>query len=290
MTSIWIEAARPRTLPAAVGPVLVGTAIADPVRPARAVAALVVAVSLQIAVNYANDYFDGVKGVDRPDRVGPRRAVASGAVAPRAMRTAVGVALCVSIAAGSYLILEVGFELLWVGVPAIAAALAYSGGPRPYASAGLGEVFVFLFFGIVATAGTYYVQTENLGSVPFVCAVPIGALAVAILLLNNLRDIPTDRAVRKLTLATRIGEGGTVRLYIACLVVAVASAPLIAAIADAPWALLALGSAVLALPVAIEVHRHRADPRALIGALGDTARLHLAYSLVLALGLTMSRA
>ncbi|MDQ3982742.1 MAG: 1,4-dihydroxy-2-naphthoate polyprenyltransferase, partial [Actinomycetota bacterium] len=214
---LWVEAARPRTLPAAVVPVLVGTSAAGHLIVWRFAAALLVSLALQVAVNYANDYFDGVRGVDTPERAGPRRAVASGLVRPSQMKAAVGLALAVAAAAGIALTIAVGPELLLVGALSIGAALAYSGGPRPYASAGLGEVFVFVFFGLVATVGSAYVQVETIPRLTVLASVPVGLLATAILVVNNLRDIPTDAAAGKKTLAVRLGPRGTRRLYAALL-------------------------------------------------------------------------
>ncbi|MFP4312535.1 MAG: 1,4-dihydroxy-2-naphthoate polyprenyltransferase, partial [Nitriliruptoraceae bacterium] len=206
----FLEAARPRTLPAAIAPVAVGTAAAATPLAAlswvRAALALVVALALQVAVNYANDYFDGVKGIDTAARTAPRRAVASGLVTPAAMRTAVLVALAVAALAGLALAWLVGWELLLVGLLAVAATLGYSGGPKPYASAALGEVMVFVFFGVVATAGSAYVQDARLTLLPLLASVPMGLFAVALLVVNNLRDIPTDREVGKTTLAVTLGE------------------------------------------------------------------------------------
>lgn len=210
---IWVEAARPRTLSAAVVPVLVGTATGGAFLPWRFAGALTVALALQVAVNYANDYFDGVRGVDTPDRVGPRRATASGLVKPGQMKTAIAVALGIAACAGLGLTFAVGPELLLIGFASIVAALAYSGGPRPYASAGLGEVFVFTFFGPVATIGTAYVQAETIPALTVVTSIPIGLLATAILVVNNMRDIETDVVAGKRTLAVRLGPRGTRHLY-----------------------------------------------------------------------------
>lgn len=210
---VWIEAARPRTLSAAVVPVLVGTATGGVFLPWRFAGAMVVALALQVAVNYANDYFDGVRGVDTPDRVGPRRATASGLVRPGQMKAAIAAVLGVAAGAGLALTFAVGPELLLVGLASIVAALAYSGGPRPYASAGLGEVFVFVFFGPVATIGTAYVQAETIPALTVVASIPIGLLATAILVVNNLRDIDTDTVAGKRTLAVRLGPRGTRHLY-----------------------------------------------------------------------------
>src|SRR5690606_18062316 len=164
------------------------------------------ALALQVGVNYANDYFDGVAGVDTGARVGPRRAVASGQVPAGHMRNAMVLALGVAALSGLGLAVLAGWELLIVGALALVAAVAYSGGPRPYASAGLGELFVFVFFGLVATVGSTYVQDGTLTALPVLASLPMGALATALLVVNNLRDIPTDRTVGKRTLAVRIGE------------------------------------------------------------------------------------
>jgi 1,4-dihydroxy-2-naphthoate polyprenyltransferase len=285
----FVEAARPRTLPAAVAPVLVGSAAAARSVPdlsvPRATLALVVALALQVAVNYANDYFDGVKGVDTEARSGPRRAVASGLVTPRAMRTATIAALAVAGAAGAVLAWLAGWELLLVGVVAILATLGYSGGRRPYASRGLGEVGVFVFFGLVATAGSAYVQDERLTLLPLVAAVPIGLVAVALLVVNNLRDIPTDRAVGKQTLAVRLGEDRTRLLFQALVAGSAAWVLPVAVLAGSPWPLLG----VLALPFAwpaMRIVRTAPLGRPLVAALGVTGRYHLLLGMLLAVGLT----
>ena len=288
VVQVWVEGARPRTLPAAVAPVLVGTALARDVDWVRAGLALVVALSLQVAVNYANDYFDGVGGVDTEERTGPRRMVASGLVEPGAMRRAMLAALAVAAAAGGVLVVLVGWELLLVGVAAILAALGYSGGSRPYASLGLGEVFVFVFFGLVATAGTTYVQDEHLAWAPVVAGVAMGAWATALLVVNNLRDIPTDEATGKRTLAVRIGEDATRRLYQGLVVVAYAALGGLVVLTGAGWAALAL----LSLPVlgdAVPLVRHAPLGPRLVGALERTARAQLAFGVLLALGLTIDR-
>jgi 1,4-dihydroxy-2-naphthoate polyprenyltransferase len=303
--SVWLEAARPRTLPAAIVPVLVGTAAAA--RPVlelswgRLVLALVVALALQVAVNYANDLFDGVKGVDTQARTGPRRAVASGLIAPTSMRNATAVALAVAAVAGLALAALVGWELLLVGVLAIAAALGYSGGSRPYASRGLGEVSVFVFFGLVATVGSQYVQDEQLGLTAVVAALPVGAVATALLVVNNLRDIPTDELAGKRTLAVRLGEARTAQLFTGLVWSSVAFAPLLMMLVQQAGPLLAL----LAFPLAgratgqvnaalggserpVAAARRAAEHGALlIGALESTARYHLAFGVLLATGLAL---
>ena len=285
---VWVEGARPRTLPAAVAPVLVGTALATPVVWHRAVLALVVALALQVAVNYANDYFDGVGGIDTEERTGPRRMVASGLVTPAAMRRAMVVALVVAAIAGGVLVLQVGWELLGVGVAAVLATLGYSGGSRPYASLGLGEVFVFVFFGLVATAGTTYVQQGALTSASVVAGVAMGALATALLVVNNLRDIPTDRATGKRTLAVRIGEQATRRLHLALLVLAVLALVGVVLLTGVGWALLAL-LAVVPLWSAAQLVRHAPLGPRLVTALEGTARGQLLFGTLLAVGITLDR-
>ena len=284
---VWVQAARPRTLPAAVAPVLVGTAAASQLIAWRFVAALVVALAVQVAVNFANDYFDGVRGVDTAARVGPRRAVASGDVSPAAMKVAIVVALAVAAVAGLALAAAAGWELLVVGALSFLAALGYSGGPRPYASAGLGELFVFVFFGLVATVGSAYVQDERVVGLAVVAAVPIGALASAILMVNNLRDIRTDRAAGKVTLAVRLGEVRARWAYWLMIGAAYAGACVVAAVAGSPWPLLALLSVPLLLPLRHQV-RAGASAVDLIGALGGTGRLELVFAVLLSIGLVMA--
>jgi 1,4-dihydroxy-2-naphthoate polyprenyltransferase len=286
-----VEAARPRTLPAAVAPVLVGTAAAT--RPLetlawdRAALALVVALSLQVAVNYANDLFDGVRGVDTEARTGPRRAVASGLVTPRRMRDAMIGALVVAGLAGLALAWLVGWELLLVGAVAMLAALGYSGGPRPYASAGLGELFVFVFFGLVATVGSAYVQDGAVTLVAVLAGVAMGCFATALLVVNNLRDIPTDEAVGKVTLAVRLGEARTRTLYVALVVAAyVLLAPLVVLTSEG-WLALAAVSLVVAWK-GIERVRHAALGPQLIVALGHTAQAQLLFAVLLTVGFVVA--
>ena len=287
----YVEAARPRTLPAAIAPVLVGTAAAaTPVGQlavVRALLALVVALALQVAVNYANDYFDGVRGVDTESRIGPRRAVASGLIAPPAMKRAIAVALLVAGVAGAVLALLVGLELLLVGVAAALATLGYSGGPKPYASAALGEVMVFVFFGLVATAGSAYVQDGSLTLLPIVAAVPIGAFAVALLVVNNLRDIPTDREVGKRTLAVVLGDARTRTLFVTLIGLAYLSVAPIAWLTGSPWAGLPVLSIVAVWPGVQLVRHARSGPR-LIEALGATARGQLVYAALLTVALVLA--
>jgi 1,4-dihydroxy-2-naphthoate octaprenyltransferase len=284
---VWVEAIRPRTLPASLAPVLVGTAAAGTFIAWRFIAALVVAVSLQVAVNLANDLFDAQRGIDGPDRTGPRRAIASGLVSSTAMKAAIAAALLVAAAAGSALTAVVGPELLIVGLLSIGAALAYSGGPRPYASSGLGEVFVFVFFGLVATTGSAYVQDEALSQLASVAAIPVGMLITAILVVNNLRDIPTDEAAGKRTLAVRLGASRTRRLYQSLVVVALIYTVIVAAVADSFMPLIAL----IAVPFAVRpvmTVLSDATGRELIEPLSATARLALIHAALLAVGLWTS--
>lgn len=288
----YLEAARPRTLPAAVAPVVVGTVAASTPTPqlslGRAGLALIVALSLQVGVNYANDYFDGVKGVDTEDRAGPRRAVASGLITPPAMRLAIGLALVVASLAGLTLAMLVGWELLLVGAVAILATLAYSGGPKPYASVGLGEVMVFVFFGLVATAGSAYVQDGRLSLLPVLTAVPMGLFAVALLVVNNLRDIPTDRAVGKTTLAVKLGDRQTRVLFGMLVAGAYLSLAPIGLYAANLWflvPLLSLWSARRALAIV----RDAVTAAALVPGLKATSQTQLLFAGLLTVALLMNR-
>ncbi len=286
---VLVEGARPRTLPAAVAPVLVGTALALEPDALRAVLALVVALSLQVAVNYANDYFDGVGGIDTAERTGPRRMVASGLVEPTAMKRAIAGALLVACVAGLALAALSAWELLLVGAAALLAALGYSGGSRPYASMGLGELFVFVFFGLVATAGTTYVQDGALTLAPVIAGVAMGALATALLVVNNLRDIPTDSATGKRTLAVRLGEARTRSLYVLLVVAAYVALVALVLVVGAPWGLLAVVSVPLLLGGVQLVRQVPVGPR-LVPALERTARGQLVFGVLLAVGLVVDRA
>ena len=285
--NVWVEAARPRTLPASLAPVIVGTAAADRFIAWRALCALAVSLSLQVAVNYANDLFDARRGVDTEARVGPRRVVAAGLVTPQQMKRAVAIALGLAALAGLALAAAAGWELLLVGVAAIAAALGYSGGPRPYASAALGEVMVFVFFGVVATSGSAFVQDETIRAVPLLASVPMGMLAAAILVANNLRDVGTDRAGGKITLAVRLGADRSVALYRALIAFAFAWLALISLAAGSASPLVGLVTLPLAAPAARAV-RAGADPSTLISGLAATARLQLGFGILLAAGLWIS--
>lgn len=284
---VWIEAARPRTLGAGIVPVMVGTAAAESFIAWRFICALLVAVALQVGVNYANDYFDGTRGVDSSARVGPRRAVATGLVSPSAMRTAMWTAFTIAGIAGTILAVAIEPWILAAGAVCFAAALGYSGGPKPYGSAALGEASVFVFFGLVATAGSFFVQTGRVGAVALAAAVPIGLLAVAILVTNNLRDIESDEVAAKRTLAVRLGAPRTKMFFAALLVVAIVSTAGVALTARSPWPMLAFVS----VPATYGAHRAVTGADAasdLLPALGATARAHLIYGVLLAVGLWLA--
>ena len=279
----WVAGARPRTLPAAVAPVLVGTGAAVEPSPGRALLALVVALALQVGVNYANDYSDGVRGTD-DDRVGPLRLVGSGLAAPAAVKRAALLALAVAAVAGLVLALLTTLWLVVLGALCLAAAWGYTGTSRPYGYRGLGEVSVFVFFGLVAVCGTAYVQGQRVPVAAVIGGVGMGALACAILVANNLRDLPTDAGAGKRTLAVRVGDRGTRGLYCGLLVLALLVPLLVAGAERNPWPLLALVAAPLA---AAPVRAVRGDARgpALVPVLGATGRLQLAIGVLLALGL-----
>ena len=284
--NIWIAGARPRTLPAAVVPVAVGTAVAvgDGVTAWRAVAALVVALAIQVGTNYANDYQDGVRGTDDV-RVGPVRLVASGLAPAAAVRTAALASFGVAAVAGLALAAAVGWELILVGLVSFAAGWLYTGGPKPYGYLGLGEVFVFTFFGLVATVGSTYVQTGEVTGLAVCAAVPVGLLATALLVVNNLRDIPTDTEAGKKTMAVRLGDRTTRIVYITMLVDVFLLVIVLGVTARMP-ALLGLVGIVAAVPPIREIRRGAVGP-ALIPVLGATGRTQLVTGLLLALGLAL---
>jgi len=284
----WVQGARPRTLVAAVCPVLVGTAAAaaeGPVVAWRAAAALVVALALQIGVNYANDYSDGLRGADTPDRLGPVRLTATGLAAPAAVRRAAAIAFAVAAAAGLALAVAVDLRLLLVGVAAIAAAVLYTGGPRPYGYAGFGELAVLVFFGVVATCGSAYVQLERIPATALAGSLVVGLGAVAILLANNVRDIDGDRLAGKRTLAVRLGRRRSRDLFTAVVAAMFGVAALLGL--ARPPVLITLAALPLAV-VPVRLVRTRADGPGQIAALGATARLQLAVSLLLTVGLWSS--
>jgi len=285
---VWLRGARPRTLVASICPVLVGTAVAASggrLVPWRALAVLVVSVAIQVGVNYANDYSDGVRGTDTPARVGPVRLVASGLASPSRVKLAAVLAFAVAGFAGLALALAVDPRLLLVGGVCVAAAVLYTGGPRPYGYAGFGELAVLVFFGLVATTGTAYVQTERLEGLALAASVPVGLGAVAILLANNIRDLDGDRAAGKRTLVVRLGRARSRSLF---LVTVVAMFVVVALIGVArPAALAALAAVPLAV-APVRLVRHRQDGPGLVAALAGTARLQLAVCTLLAIGLWLS--
>ncbi len=283
----WLAGARPRTLPAALAPVLVGTGAAaalDGFRLLPAVLALVVALALQVAVNYANDYSDGRRGTDA-DRVGPMRLVGSGAAPARQVLVAAGLAFAVAGLAGLALAALSSWWLVLVGAGCMVAAWTYTGGPLPYGYRALGEVFVFVFFGPVAVVGTTFVQTRTLPGLAWAVSVPIGLLIVAILVVNNLRDIAGDAAVGKRTLAVLLGDRATRVFFVGLLAVSLLVVAAIGVVR--PWALLGLLAAPLAVRPALTVARGGRGP-ALIGALQGTGLLTLVTGVLRAVGLALS--
>ena len=278
----WVLGARPRTLPAAIAPVVVASALAgSDFNWFRAALALKVAVWLQIGVNFANDYSDGIKGTD-DDRVGPIRLVASGIATSKSVKRAAFISFAIACIAGAWLALLTSPLLIVIGASSIAAAWGYTGGKNPYGYKGLGDISVFIFFGVIATVGTFYVQTETITGLSFIVSIPMGALSCAILAVNNLRDRPKDQLAGKLTVAVRVGDINARYMYVSLLVVAH-----IAAIATLiPTALLTL----LLLPMSISISRQvlsGVSGKDLIPVLGRTGKLQLMFSIVLALALAI---
>lgn len=285
----WFEGARPRTLPAAIAPVAVGAGLAanvDSFVALRVLLALIVSIALQIGVNYANDYSDGIKGTDKA-RVGPIRLVGQELAPASHVRLAAFAAFGVAAVSGLILVaITAQWWLLLVGLASIAAAWLYTGGPRPYGYAGLGEVFVFVFFGLVPVIGTAYVQTLTITAVDVVASIGVGLLACAILVTNNLRDIKGDVVAGKVTLAVRLGDAATRRLYAAIVVVALL-VPVALAVMVSPWLLIVTVTAVLAVTPLRIVLGGALGP-ALIPALKHTGQLLLVYGLVLGLVLALA--
>jgi 1,4-dihydroxy-2-naphthoate octaprenyltransferase len=283
----WLIGARPRTLPAAVVPVALGAAAAvGELHPVwwRASLALVVSLALQVGVNYANDYSDGVRGTDEV-RVGPTRLVAGGLATARAVKGAAFFAFGVAAVAGLVLAAATSWWLLAVGAAAILAAWFYTGGPKPYGYLGLGEVFVFVFFGLVATVGSTYAVCQRVTAVAWLASLAAGCLACALLVVNNLRDIPTDREVGKKTLAVRLGDAATRRFYVGLLALAFVFVVLVA-VAGRPWALLGLVGVVVAVPP-VKAVLGGATGRSLIPVLGGTGKVQLAVGLLAAVGIAL---
>jgi 1,4-dihydroxy-2-naphthoate octaprenyltransferase len=291
MLRIWLMAARPKTLPVGLAPVLVGTALAgaaDEFHVLRFVAALLGALFIQVGANLSNDYSDARRGADAEDRLGPVRVTAGGLVPPRQVLIATYVTFGLAVLCGVYLIAVAGWELLLVGAASIVAGVLYTGGPRPYGYEGFGELFVFLFFGIVAVVGSFFVQTETLVWEAFALAVPVGLLAAAVLVVNNVRDIDSDRRAGKRTLAVRLGrermrDGFVAMVYGAYLLTPITwiFGPLEA------WLLLPLLSIPLAAPVARAV-RTRTDGPSLNEALAGAGRLELIFCVLLSAGVLLS--
>ena len=287
----WVQGARPRTLPAALAPVLVGTGAAAAVSSVvwlRAALALLVAVALQVGVNYANDYSDGIRGTDE-QRVGPVRLVGQGLADAAAVKAAAFGSFAVAAVAGLVLVALIAqWWLLLVGAASILAAWFYTGGSRPYGYAGLGEVFVFVFFGPVPVVGTAYVQTLDLADpLAWLASVGVGALICAILVANNLRDIPTDAQSGKHTLAVRLGDARTRRFYVALVAVALLVVVALAVVAGSPWPLLGLLAAPLALGPVRALRAGAVGP-ALVPVLKATGVLVLGYGVLVAAGLALT--
>ena len=281
----WLAAARPRTLPAAVVPVLVGLALAarsGPIDAGVAIVTVVTAVLIQIGTNLANDYYDFVAGADTSERLGPPRITQAGLAAPATVRGAAIVVLVVAAVAGLWLVAVGGWPIALVGIASLIAAVAYTGGPWPLAYHGLGDVFVFVFFGVVAVNGTVFLQTGSVTSLSLLVSLPVASLATAILVVNNLRDIATDARAGKRTLAVRIGERATRLQYLALVMAPFVVVPILAG---------AIGTSVLvalaALPFAVREGRAlwQRSGAALNASLAGTAKLHVIFGVLLAVGL-----
>ena len=279
----WILGARIKTLPAAIAPVIVGTSLADQINVINALLALIVSLSLQIAVNYANDFSDGVRGTDT-NRVGPTRLVASNLATAGSVKNASFISFFVAIIAGTLLAFNTSIWLIAVGLISILAAWGYTGGKKPYGYLGFGEVAVFIFFGIVATVGSYYVQVEQISSSALLLSIPMGSLSCAILVINNLRDLNQDKLVSKRTLAVKLGDANTRIFYLLLLVLAQVSAA--AAVSINNYALLTLLWLPLTYSAANQVLKG-ASGKELITILGKTSRLQFLLSLTLAISLSI---
>ncbi|GAP15576.1 1,4-dihydroxy-2-naphthoate prenyltransferase [Longilinea arvoryzae] len=288
---VWLLAARPRTLPAAAAPVIIGAAIAfqeSTFRLLPALGALAGALLLQIGANFANDVFDYQKGADTTERMGPTRVTLSGMLSPAEVKAGMWTMFSLAALVGVYLTLASGWPVIAIGLLSIAAAILYTGGPFPYGYRGLGELFVFLFFGLAAVVGTYYVQAVRVSIHAIIGSVPVGLLIVAILAVNNLRDLPTDRATGKTTLAVRLGEQGA-RQEFMLLVLLAYLVPLLLTLSkvDSWWMLLPF----LTLPMAIELIQYvnKNSGKPLNRALARTGQLTLLFSFTYAAGVILSR-
>jgi 1,4-dihydroxy-2-naphthoate octaprenyltransferase len=279
--NIWIQGARPRTLPAAIAPVIVATVLAGKDwAPVQALLALVVSLALQIAVNYSNDYSDGIRGTD-DDRVGPIRLTASGLASAAAVKRAAQLSFLVACLAGLALASLSSWWIILVGLASVLAAWGYTGGHTPYGYRGFGELSVFTFFGVVATVGTYYVQTLHITGAAFAASIPMGSLSCALLAINNIRDIPGDQVVGKKTLAVKLGDKNARRFFVLLLI----SAYIFPVFTGHPLALLTLATAPSAYAIAREVLAG-ASGRELIPLLGRTGQLQLHFALTFALALS----
>lgn len=278
----WLLGARVRTLPAAIAPVVVASSLAgDEFNWSRALLALAVGIWLQIGVNFANDYSDGIKGTD-DDRVGPIRLVASGLASAKSVKRAAYISFLFASIAGLWLALLTSFILIPIGLLCIAAAWGYTGGKNPYGYRGLGEVSVFIFFGIVATVGSFYVQTERITLLSFIAAIPMGALSCAILTVNNIRDLDKDKVAGKRTFAVRVGDSKARRIYVSLLILAH-----IAAVATfIPATLLTLIAAPLTFSVS-RVVLSQASGASLIPVLSKTGKLQLLFATLFAIALAI---
>lgn len=287
LLNIWIAAARPRTLPAAIAPVLVGTALAwhdnSVVWPA-ALACLGFALLVQIGTNFANDYYDHIKGADTAERVGPRRAVASGLVAPEVMKSAMMIVFMFAFIVGLSLLQFGGWPLLVIGVASIVCGVAYTGGPYPLGYNGLGDLFVFIFFGLVAVCTTFFVQTGYVSTEAIICSVGVGLLAANILVVNNYRDVETDRRAGKRTLVVRFGKNFARIQFGVSLFVALTIPVHLMRMGCKPVVLLPLGLAPLAWRHAQRLASAQ-TPAELIALLGDTGKLLALYAILLSAGL-----
>lgn len=279
----WILGARVKTLPAAIAPVIVGTSLADQINFINALLALIVSLSLQIAVNYANDFSDGVRGADT-NRVGPTRLVASKLATASSVKNASFISFFVAIIAGTILAFNTSVWLIAVGLISILAAWGYTGGKKPYGYLGFGELAVFIFFGVVATVGSYYVQVEQISSSALLLSIPMGSLSCAILVINNLRDLNQDKLVSKRTMAVKLGDANTRIFYLLLLVLAQVSAAAVASINN--YALLTLLWLPLTYSAANQVLRG-ASGNKLIIILGKTSRLQLLLAVTLAVSLSI---
>ena len=282
---IWVEGARPKTIPAAVVPVLVGTASVDAdFILYRFLLALVVSIALQVGVNYANDYSDGIRGTDK-DRVGPRRLVGSRLIKPKKVRLAAGLSFLLAAIAGLILAVAVSLWLIGIGCLAILAAWFYTGGSKPYGYSGYGEISVFIFFGLVATVGSAFLQAERIEAASILCSIPVGFLATALLVTNNLRDIETDSTTGKQTLAVRLGESGT-RTFYAFLLLGSLAINVLIAFVYTYFVLIALIALPLTMKLSNDVYSNLESIN-LIKVLENTAKLHLLSGLLLSIGLVL---